>query len=81
MKASSGKTCKTCNACKQIYRRWCVRFWSDKRYYCAVRREMTKRENSCEDWREKQIAYDLSAQRFDEAERNIKVLMEYFKDK
>ncbi len=81
MEAKNGKTCSTCNACKQIYRRLCLGFFSNKWYYCAVRCEMTKRENSCENWRKKQAVYDLSAQRFDEAERDIKALMEYFKDK
>lgn len=81
MKAASGKTCKTCNACKQIYRRWCVRFWSDKRYYCAVRGEITERGNSCVDWRKKHTEYDLSARRFDEVERDIKELMDFFKDR
>lgn len=81
MKATSGKTCKTCNACKQIYRRWCVKFWSDKRYYCAVRGEMTKRECSCGKWRKKKTVYDLSARRFDEVEQDIKVLKEFFKDR
>lgn len=81
MEATSGKRCKTCNNCKQVYRQGCWGYYSSKWYYCAAREQMTEPERVCGQWSKKEIVCDFSAQRFDEVEWDIKELMKYFENK
>lgn len=80
------KICKSCDACKIIYRRFgCGYDYSianGERYYCTVREEMIEPESaSCEKFRRKQRKeIDLSPQRFDEAEKAVIFLREHLKD-
>lgn len=74
MKAT--KKCKNCNFCKRVYRRGLYRFWKDSFYYCLCRESLTERENGCEWWKRKITEYDLSEQRFIDAEKDIRYLSE-----
>ncbi len=48
---------------------------------CTVNGSITDEDNACKKWRKKQEEeYDLSAQRFDEAEEDIKRLIMMFGD-
>ena len=80
MKRTKTKNCKSCNFCKRVYRKFGYFFSKFDLYYCSVHNLIVEVENSCEIWQQKKILYDLSAKRFDEAEEDIKILKDYFKE-
>ncbi len=75
------KKCRECDECKRVYRQSRCIFWRDKLYYCCVKEELVQRNSFCGNWRKKETCYDFSLQRFDEVEKDIEFLLEYFKDK
>ena len=76
MQKQQSKTCKSCKACKYIYRRLWYTYSRFEQLYCTDREEPTEADNSCDRWQKKAPRkYDLSPQRFDEAERDIKILV------
>ena len=66
------KTCKECDAGKELYRRIGYRFCKLKIFYCARHKKLTEPTGRCEFWKRRTLKYDLSAQRFDEAEANVR---------
>ena len=76
MERKKSKKCETCNACKQLYRNYCYKFWGYGKYYCTFRGVLTERENSCEQWQLKKTEEDLSAERFNEVQKDIEFLIE-----
>lgn len=80
MSRAGTKKCKSCGECKRLYQKFGYRYWKAKSYYCALREEVTETGNGCERWRTKKCEYDLSKQRFDEVEEDIKLLAEYLEE-
>ena len=77
---TNGK-CNSCRYAKRVYRRFGCLFWRDlRRDYCIVLDRPINDECGCAKRQRKTIEYDLSAQRFDEVENDIKFLLEWFKD-
>ena len=73
--------CKTCNNCKPVYgREW---YWISHikpKYYCTVCEQLLQREGCCEKWQRKKTEIDISPQRLEEVEQDIKYLIEYFNE-
>ena len=77
-----GKTCKNCNSCKQLYEKPWYNLWYTNGFTCVLRGEITEPANTCEHFTPKaQKPYDLSPERFEQAERDIEYLMEKLKYK
>lgn len=72
------KICKDCEYYKQLYRKALYDFGRDGIYYCTVHEEIATRDGTCQAWRKRRLKYDLSCERFDEAEETVKILTEYF---
>lgn len=70
------RTCRTCGARRQMYNRFAWSCAPTKLYYCAVRDDLTDMESSCGEWSKRGIEYDLTPQRFDKAEQDIRYIME-----
>ena len=70
------KICKYCGNCKTLYDCGRYRLFRLKKYYCALREEIIDRENSCGEWCKRKVEYELSPQRFDEAEADLKKIFE-----
>ena len=70
------RTCRTCNARRPLYKRYTCGYDRAKLYYCVVRDDLTDMESSCGEWRKRGIEYDLTPQRFDKAEKDIRYIME-----
>lgn len=66
------KICKFCGNCKTVYRRGRYKYFKERTYYCTLREEIINRENSCGKWCKRKVEYDLSPQRFDEVQKDIK---------
>ena len=75
------KTCKTCNFCKKIYRKFFYRFWKEKTEYCMQKSALTENDFSCGFWREKTAESDLSPQRFETAEEDLTTILKLIKEK
>ncbi len=70
------KTCETCGAYRRIYRKYGTRFFADRFHYCIAREEKTKQNNTCECRKPKTRRFDLSPERFDRAEENVRRISE-----
>lgn len=76
------KNCKTCNFCNPLYQRIEYKYWLSRRYICTLSGELTVLSNTCDNWRKKEKAYcDLSPERFEKFEQDIKTLKELLTDK
>ena len=71
------KNCRNCGAWKSVYERGGYLYWKNKKHYCTVREKLTGAADGCEKWKRKTTAYDLSARRFDEAEKDIEAIRAY----
>ena len=69
------KKCKTCDKCKQLYRRPEYRFYKDDKLYCTEREYVTDGDGCCECWQKKYCENESLSERFDEAIDDIKYLM------
>lgn len=71
------KTCKNCHACRLLF----TIYWFDisviLKHYCIRHKRLTELSDVCEDWQKKRVEYDLSKERFDAAEENIKYILEH----
>lgn len=65
------KRCETCAACGRLYRKKWFFFGRSKKLYCTALREMTEAENSCNEWKKREVICDLSSERFAEAEKDV----------
>ena len=73
------KTCKRCSACKRLYARSLLRFWRHGELYCEAKDEITKADDTCAQWqRDGNKKYDLSEQRFEKSEEDIKYMIALF---
>lgn len=68
------KSCKSCGNCKRLYRNFYYLFSPDNYFLCIVSGKFTDKENSCVRWRKRDDC-DLSKNRFDEAEEDIKKIL------
>lgn len=80
MKPTKTRICEFCDACKRLYTIGRYRYWRERYYYCMVNDTITNKKGSCEMWKRKKTEYDLSEQRFDEVEKDVRLLIQYFKD-
>lgn len=71
------KHCKTCEHCKQVYEKCLYVFWRTDRRYCELCCTLVEREGGCDGWQKKAKTYDLSAQRLDKAEQDIRFLIKH----
>lgn len=78
--ATKTKRCRTCRACKRLWRWFSYRLDKGKRFYCEVHEKIIDLGSGCDDWCKKTRSFDFSPQRFDEVENDIKLLKEYLKD-
>ncbi|MCI9406932.1 MAG: hypothetical protein HFK06_01085 [Clostridia bacterium] len=79
MKLTRIKNCSNCNYCKCLYEVFFY-VYRNKRRYCEVNERLTDKENVCEKWESKKggKVYDFSAARFDEVERDLKYITDYY---
>lgn len=56
------------------------KYWQNRFNYCTVKNEITELDGNCENWTKKEISFDLSKERFDTAENDIKIIGECLKD-
>ncbi len=71
------KICKTCNYGQTVYRKY-ILYGRERLRYCTLCGRMTENDENCDGWTKRVRGYDLSLQRFDNAEGDIKYLMQYF---
>ena len=45
------------------------------KYYCTNCKQLTERESVCDNWQKRKRGYDISLQRFIQAEEDIKALI------
>lgn len=76
------KTCKDCDHCSRVYMKIRYSFRRKKDCYCTRNGFIVSNNRAaCDDWTKKlPKPYDLSKQRFDEVEQDIKALMRYADD-
>lgn len=66
------KTCASCGACKQIYAQVWYGFYREKHRYCTAHNKILESRDGCELWTKKERpSYDLSSERFIDAEKDI----------
>ncbi|MDE7164845.1 MAG: hypothetical protein K2O04_05440 [Clostridiales bacterium] len=70
--------CKACNYCKMLYTKCGVKYWREKKLYCALYEKLVGRDGGCETWQAQKTEYDLSSQRFDSVEEDINILLNMF---
>lgn len=73
------RTCKSCRFFKIVYEQCGYRFIYSvmyPHYYCTECEQLTDRENVCGKWQRKKAEYDVSPQRLEEVEQDIKALIE-----
>ena len=73
------KTCKNCNNCKQIYRKYFYRFWKEHSYFCCINSKIVKEQIPCVYWEKKLKEFDLSSQRFDLIKNDLEKISDYVK--
>lgn len=66
--------CKNCNFRKMLYRRYAFIFGKCKIYYCAHHERIIRTGDGCDCRHKKEVQYDLSGTRFDEAVDDIEFL-------
>lgn len=71
------KTCKNCHACHLLYTMFWLEFSVILKHYCTQHKRLTKLTDYCDDWQKKRVEYDLSKERFDAAEENIKYVLDH----
>lgn len=69
------KICKTCNHCKPLYMRHAWSYNKTRLYYCARRDELLTRFIFCEKWQGKICEYNLSSERLEGVQQDIKTIM------
>lgn len=78
------KSCKNCKAYKRLNTKFCNRLYCSHSYshgyYCTVREEAVQAEYCCPLWQRQKAEYDLTAQRFDEIERDLLYLCKHLKE-
>ena len=74
------KNCSACNACKRLYRGYWYSYCWNKLFYCTLHKHITQPQSGCVHWQRRRHEYDLSPQRFDEVEQDIKFLLDKFQD-
>ena len=72
---STTKLCKNCNACLKIYRKYHYLFYRYHLNYCIIHDTLTDLENTCDAWQKKAVRFDLSAERFNEIQNDIRTMM------
>lgn len=73
--------CKSCAHCCAVYRKYLCGGWKNGSYYCNKTKTLTDLENSCKHWQRKQKReYGLSPERFNQAENDVKYIMEALGD-
>lgn len=70
------KTCKTCNSCKMLYDRGWYRYFRRGRYYCTEHERIVALCDVCDKHSAKEHIFDLSSERFGDAEKDIKIISE-----
>lgn len=77
------KNCKNCNFCRYLYHKVAIRYYRNCLSFCTKKETLVLCDGGCEFWQEKprqERQCDLSAQRFAQAEEDIKFLCEIYKD-
>ncbi len=77
MRTVKTKACKNCHACHVFYTRYWFQYGLILKHYCNRHNRLTKLTDCCKDWQRKKHEYDLSKERFDAAEENIKYILEH----
>lgn len=81
MKSGSGtkKICANCSAFRRIYRNSLYGFFLyDQIFYCTKCRNCVPKNGLCGEWKKRKFRSDLSARRFDRAEKDVLILLDYF---
>lgn len=76
------KTCKSCDACKKLYEKFYYSYFKNRKYYCELFEKLTEGGGVCESYKPKrEMETDLSSERFDRAEEDVKYITENLTDK
>lgn len=71
--------CAKCANCKQLYFKYLCKFNFCGKYYCtALDKIIDKNKTDCLIWEKRKVYYDLSCERFDDAEKDIAEISKYF---
>lgn len=76
LKRRGMKTCKTCEFCYRLYMRYAWKYDTTKSYYCEERDEIITQFSICKKWRGKILNYDVSAERLNSIQEDIKRIIE-----
>jgi len=71
--------CKHCNFCKRVYILYVCMPSAQNYLYCTLHKKITDSADVCENRQDVETEYDLSANRLDEAEKDIRLIAEYLK--
>ena len=64
-----------------MYRRLWYRYIRIQGFYCTRSKEMIDRKTPCEKYKPRGEEYDLSDERFEKVDNDIRAMLEYFKQK
>lgn len=68
--------CKNCLHRYAVYRKSSCGFWKNDFSYCDVKQTLITSAHYCERWQKKTKEYDVSDKRLEQAEKDIKYLIE-----
>ncbi|MBD5636613.1 MAG: hypothetical protein HDP28_02155 [Clostridia bacterium] len=73
------KICENCIYCKRLFQRFGYEMNPKNYFLCKEKDNFTELKNTCNGWQQKNDIYDLSPARFEQAEREIKAIIEILK--
>lgn len=76
------KRCSNCDCRKRLYEKCVLRHWkicgrNKIKWYCVLRDKALTDDIGCDNWQSEAMDIDFSPKRFDEAERDIKFMIDY----
>ena len=64
-------TCKTCDFCKRLYKKYCWTYDRTDLFYCTYSEEIILHSNGCDKWSKRKTSCNVSLQSLREAEHDI----------
>lgn len=68
------KTCKTCGHFKRLYTKYFCFLWRSKLHICTLHNKIADGA-CCENWSRRRVRCDISPQRFESVESDLKALL------
>lgn len=77
-KSAKNKICGNCSMFRRLYWQGFSGYFLTGLFYCGLCKELVPKAGYCENWKKRKTEYDLSARRFDQAEEDACILLQYF---